>query len=252
MAGHSKWANIKHKKAAADAVKGKVFSKLAKEIMVLARSGGGDPAMNITLRTVLLKARAANMPADNIERAIKKGTGDMEGVIIEEVIYEGYAPGGVAIIVKVLSDNRNRTASEIRFLFTKHGGNLASQGSVMRSFKRKGQIVIKAEGGVTEDQVLEATLEAGAEDVQRTDDLIEVLTEPADFPAVVEALAKAGIKTESAEVTMLPDLEIPVTDKDKAADLLKFIEALEDHDDVQNVYSNFSIDDALMEQLNKG
>ena len=245
MAGHSKWANIKHKKAASDAVKGKVFSKIAKEIVVTARSGGGDPASNITLRTILQKARAANMPNDNIERAIRRGTGEDAGAAMEEIIYEGYAAGGVALIVQTLSDNRNRTASEVRSTFTKYGGNLATQGAVTRGFKRKGQIIIRAES-VEEDRLLELGLEAGAEDVRREGDVFEVLTEPALYPAVADALNKAGLKAESSEITMLPELHVPVTNKEQAAQVLKFVEALEGLDDVQNVYTNFDIPDDVM------
>ena len=245
MAGHSKWANIKHKKAASDAVKGKVFSKIAKEIVVAARSGGGDPGSNITLRTILQKARAANMPNDNIDRAIKRGTGELGGAAMEEIIYEGYAPGGVALVVQTLSDNRNRTASEVRSVFTKYGGSLATQGAVTRGFKRKGQIVIRADA-VEEDRLLELGLEAGAEDVRREGEIFEVLTEPGQYPAVADALNKAGLKPESSEVTMLPDLQVPVTSKDQAAQVLKFVEALEGLDDVQNVYANFDIPDEVM------
>lgn len=245
MAGHSKWANIKHKKAAADAVKGKVFSKLAREIMVAARSGGGDLSANITLRALIQKARGVNMPADNIDRAIKKGTGELESAALEEIIYEGYAPGGVAVVVQALSDNRNRTASEVRHAFTKYGASLAGQGAVMRSFKRRGQFVVAA-AAVAEDRLLELALDAGAEDVQRDGDYFEVLCEPAQFGALSDALAAAGIKPEQAEIALVPDSYTPVTDKDVASNLLKFIEAVEDLDDVQNVYTNLDIDDALM------
>lgn len=247
MAGHSKWANIKHKKAASDAVKGKIFSKIAKEIMVAARSGG-DPTANITLRALIQKARGVNMPADNITRAIKKGTGELEGAVMEEIIYEGYAPGGVALVVQALSDNKNRTASEVRNVFTKNGGNLAGAGSVMRSFRRRGLFVVAAEG-VTEDRLLEVGLDAGAEDVKREGDVFEVLCEPAQFGALSDALAAAHIKTESGEITMIPDTYLPVTDKDQAAALIKFVQALEELDDVQNVYANFDIPDAIMEAV---
>lgn len=248
MAGHSKWANIKHKKAASDAVKGKVFSKIAKEIMVAARAGGGDPNGNITLRALIQKARGVNMPADNVTRAIKKGTGELEGAAMEEIIYEGYAPGGIALVVQSLSDNRNRTASEVRFAFTKHGGSLAGQGSVMRSFRRRGLFVVLA-AGVTEDRLLEVALEAGAEDVTREGDVFEVLCEPAQFGALSDALAAAQIKTESGEITLIPDTYMPVTDKTQAAALIKFVQALEELDDVQNVYANFDIPDDIMESV---
>jgi len=245
MAGHSKWANIKHKKAAADAVKGKVFSKLAREITVAARSGGGDLSANITLRAIVQKARGVNMPADNIDRAIKKGTGELESAALEEIIYEGYAPGGVSVVVQALSDNRNRTASEVRHAFTKYGANLAGQGSVMRSFKRRGQFVISAEA-VAEDRLIELALDAGADDVQRDGDYFEVLCEPAQFGALSDALTAAGIKTEQAEISLIPETYTPVTDKDQAQNIMKFIEAVEDLDDVQNVYTNLDVDDSLL------
>lgn len=248
MAGHSKWANIKHKKAASDKVKGKVFSKLAKEIMVAARIGGGDPDSNITLRTLVQKARAANMPSDNVERAIKKGTGELEGAAMEEIIYEGFGPGGVSLLVKCLSDNRNRTAGEVRNVFTKLGGNLAGAGAVARSYQRKGQFIISAEG-VTEDKLIEVALDAGAEDVKNNGDYFEVICHSNDFNKVSEALTSKGITSEESEVTMIPDLMVEVTDKTQAAAILKFVEALEDLDDVQNVYSNFDIPDEVMAAL---
>jgi YebC/PmpR family DNA-binding regulatory protein len=248
MSGHSKWANIKHKKAASDAVKGRVFSKIAKEIMVAARSGGGDISANITLRALVQKARGANMPADNITRAIKKGTGELDGAVMEEIIYEGYAPGGVALVVQALSDNRNRTASEVRFAFTKHGGSLAGAGSVMRSFHRRGVFVVAADG-VEEDRLLEVALEAGAEDVSREGDFFEVLCEPAQFGGLSDALAAAKIKTENAEITMIPDSYMPVTDKGQAAQLVKFVQSLEELEDVQNVYVSFEIADDILESL---
>lgn len=245
MAGHSKWANIKHKKAAADKVKGKVFSKIAKEITVAARMGGGDPAGNIALRALIQKARANNMPGDNIDRAVKKGTGELEGAAMEEIIYEGFAPGGVSFLVKCLSDNKNRTAGEVRNVITKHGGNLAGAGAVTRSYQRKGQFIIAAEG-VNEDQLLEIALEAGAEDVKNHGSHFEITCHANEFHAVNDALTAKGIKCEEAEVTMIPDIEVQVTAKDQASALLKFIEALEDLDDVQNVYANYDIPDEVM------
>ena len=248
MAGHSKWANIKHKKAASDKVKGKVFSKLAKEITVVARIGGGDPGANISLRALVQKSRAANMPMDNIERAIKKGTGELEGAAMEEIIYEGFGAGGVSLIVKCLSDNRNRTAGEVRNIFTKHNGNMAVVGAVARSYQRKGQFIISAEG-VSEDQLLEIALDAGAEDVKNHGDVFEVTCQPNDFHKVNDALTAKGIKCEEAEITMIPGLEVQITDKHQASSILKFIEALEDLDDVQNVYHNADISGEAMEAL---
>ncbi|HMP96023.1 MAG TPA: YebC/PmpR family DNA-binding transcriptional regulator [Kiritimatiellia bacterium] len=248
MAGHSKWANIKHRKAASDAVKGKVFSKMAKEIMVAARLGGGDPGGNITLRSLIQKARGVNMPMDNIERAIKKGTGEIAADAMEEVVYEGFAAGGVSLIVSCLTDNRNRTAAEVRHLFSKYNGNLGTQGSVIRNYSRKGQIFVDATS-MEEDKLLELALEAGAEDVHPSGEEFEVITDPADFHGVVEKLTQAGVKLGENEITMIPALEVQVTDKDQAAQLIKFVSALEELDDVQNVYSNFDIDDALLEQV---
>ena len=246
MSGHSKWATIKHKKAATDAKKGKVFSKLAKEIMICARGGGGDPAANISLRTLLQKAKQVNMPSDNIDRAIKKGTGELQGAALEEIMFEAYAAGGVGIIVQCLSDNRNRTVAEVRHVITRCGGNLAGQGQVMRSFTRKGQILVDA-SKIEEDKLMELALDAGADDLQREDNQYEVTTDPSKFNNVVEALNKAGIQMESSEVSLIPDTYLPVTDKEKAGSLVKFIEELEDLDDVQNVYTNADIDDSLLE-----
>ncbi len=245
MAGHSKWANIKHRKAASDAAKGKVFSKIAKEIMVAARMSGGDPSGNITLRSLIQKARGVNMPSDNIERAIKKGTGEIAGAAMEEVVYEGFAAGGVSLIISCLTDNRNRTAAEVRHLFTKFNGNLGQQGSVSRNYSRKGQIFVEA-ASISEDKLLEVALEAGAEDVKGGGDTFEVLTDPVEFHQVLEKLRAAGVKTGGSELTMIPSLTVEVTDKEQAAQLIKFVGALEDLDDVQNVYSNFDIDDELL------
>lgn len=250
MSGHSRWANIRHKKGIADARKGRIFSKLAKEIMIAVEQGGKDPAANITLRTLIQKARAVNMPSDNIERAIKRGTGELQGARLEEVMFEGFAAGGVALIVQALTDNRNRTVAEVRHIFTKHGARLAGEGQVMRTFQRKGQFLVPA-ANVNEDRLMEVALEAGAEDLRRQDDHFEIVTEPAQYPAVAEALARAGIQPSSSDITLLPQTWIPVTDKEKAAALLKFMEELEEADDVQNVYSNFDIDNELLETLNK-
>lgn len=250
MAGHSKWANIKHKKAAADKVKGKIFSKLAKEITIAARSGGGDINSNITLRTIVSKARANNMPADNIDRAIKKGTGEIAAEQVEEILYEGFASGGVSLVVQALSDNRNRTAGEVRNVFTKNGGNLATAGAVLRNYTRKGQFIIAA-AGISEDQLIEIALDAGADDVKPQGDYFEVTCAPNDFPKVSEALTAKGIKSEESEVTMIPELTVPVTDKNVAASILKFVQALEELEDVQNVYANFDIPDEILEAVSQ-
>jgi YebC/PmpR family DNA-binding regulatory protein len=248
MSGHSKWANIKIRKGKADAVRGKVFSKIAKEMTVSARMGGGDPAANITLRSLIVKAKSVNMPNDNIDRAIKKGTGELEGGALEELMYEAYAPGGVGLIVQSLTDNKNRAASEIRNACTKNGASMAQQGAVSRSFQRKGQIYIAA-AGVDEDALMNIVLEAGAEDMTRDGDQFEVLTAFTDYAAVSEAISKAGIATVSSELTMLPDMPVDVKDKEKAQALMKLIEALEELDDVQNVYGAFEIDDAILAEM---
>lgn len=248
MSGHNKWSTIKHKKAATDAKRGKIFSKLAKEIMVAARTGGGDPDANITLRAIIQKARGENMPMDNIERAIKKGTGDMDGVQLEEMAYEGYAPGGVAVIVEVLTDNKNRSAAEVRHVFTKSNASLAGQGSVARMFQRKGQIIVEAEK-VGEEKLMDLVLEAGAEDMQTGQGYYEVLTDPSQFMDVVDACEKAGIELANSEVILYAEETIPVVDKAHAAGILKFVEMLEDLDDVQNVYHNADIDDSIAAEL---
>ncbi len=250
MSGHNKWSTIKHKKGAADAKRGKIFSKLAKEIMVTARQGGGDPTANISLRALIQKAKGVNMPNDNIDRAIKKGTGDMDGVIFEEIVYEGYASGGVALIVYVLTDNKNRAAAEIRHIFTKQGSSFAGPGSVSRSFDRKGQILVNAEV-VDEDKLMEVALEAGADDLERDGDQFEILTAPNSFNDVCEALEKAEIETESKEITLLPQLPAVVDDVAVARSVLRFIAALEDNDDVQNVYSNIDMTEEVMEEVSK-
>ncbi|MCU0858367.1 MAG: YebC/PmpR family DNA-binding transcriptional regulator [Pontiellaceae bacterium] len=248
MSGHSKWANIKIKKGKADAARGKVFSKIAKEMTVSARIGGGDPAGNITLRMLIGKAKSVNMPSDNIERAIKKGTGELEGGALEELMYEAYAPGGVGIIIQSLTDNKNRAASEIRNACTKHGASMAQQGAVSRMFQRKGQIFIDA-AGVDEDTLMNIVLEAGAEDMRRDGDHFEVLTAFTDYSAVSEALSKAGIAAASSELTLIPDMPVKITDKAKAQQVMKIIEVLEELDDVQNVYGAFEIDDAIMAEM---
>lgn len=236
MAGHSKWAKVKHFKGAIDAKRGKIFSKLSKEISIAAKIAGGDPNMNPRLRMVLLKCRAANMPNDNIERAIKKGTGGGETSNFEDLTYEIYAPHGVALLVELSTDNRNRTASEIRSLVTKGGGSIATQGSVSRLFNRKGQIIIPREAA-GEDQVMEMALEAGAEDFKADPEGYEILTEPAQFEAVHKRIESKGIKAAVAEITSLPTITVPLREADASA-VNKLIEALEDHDDVKDVYSN--------------
>ena len=248
MAGHSKWANIKHKKGKADAARGKIFSKIAKEIMVAARAGGGNPAENITLRALVQKAKSVSMPKDNIERAIKKGTGELEGGQLEEGSYEGYAAGGIAVVVKVLTDNKNRSASEVRQVFKKAGANMAEQGAVSRMFQRKGQLFIdKAQ--TDEETLMDLALDAGAEDLKTEDDQFEVITEPADFDAVSEAITQAGIEIADSGINMIPDLVVEVTDLDQAHSIMRFIDALEDLDDVQDVYSNFDLSDEIAAQL---
>lgn len=250
MSGHSKWATIKHKKGAADAKRGRIFSKLAKEIMVIAKQGGGDPTGNASLRNLLLKAKSVNMPNENIERAIKKGTGELGGVSYEEISYEGYAAGGVGLIVYALTDNKNRAAAEIRNIFKKNGSDLASVGAVSRSFERKGQIIVDAEG-VEEDRIMEIALESGADDVINNDgDNFEILCEPGTFPVICDALEKAGIATASAESNgLLPLTTVAVSDLAVARAVNKFVNMLEEYDDVQNVYHNMDVDDAIAEQL---
>ena len=238
MAGHSKWAKVKHFKGAIDAKRGKIFAKLAKEITVAVKQGAsGDANMNPRLRMVLLKCRAANMPGENIERAIKKGLGTDGGASFEDLTYEIYAPHGVALLVELQTDNRNRTAAEIRSIVTKTGGSIATPGSVSRLFHRKGQLVVPREGA-SEDQVMEVALEAGAEDFKADDAGFEILTDPAHFEPVHRALEQKGLKCEVAEVTSLPTITVPLNDVGATAAVSKLIDALEDHDDVKEVYSN--------------
>jgi YebC/PmpR family DNA-binding regulatory protein len=242
MAGHSKWANIQHRKGRQDAKRGKIFTRLIKEITVAARMGGGDPAMNPRLRLAVDKATENNMPKDNIERAIKRGTGDLEGVSYEEIRYEGYGIGGAAVIVDCLTDNRTRTVADVRHAFSKHGGNLGSDGSVAFLFRHCGQLVYAP--GTPEDRLLDAALEAGAEDVVTNDDgSLEVITGPYDFPGVKAALEKAGFKAEMAEVTMKPATETVLEGED-AARMQKLLDALESLDDVQEVFTSAAMDEA--------
>jgi len=239
MSGHSKWHSIKHKKGAVDAKRGKLFTKIIKEIIVAARMGGGDQEANPRLRTAVLKAKNANMPKDNVERAIKKGTGDLEGVDYTEMSYEGYGPGGVALFIEILTDNKNRTAAEIRHILTKMGGNLGETGCVSYQFSRKGVIAFDA-SKYSEDDILAVALEAGAEDVTNEDGIIEVLTSPDDFENVVKALEDTKYEHESAEITKISDNMLSLDDE-KTRKAIKLIDALEDNDDVQNVYSNLSV-----------
>jgi YebC/PmpR family DNA-binding regulatory protein len=242
MAGHSRWANIKHKKAAADARKGKAFTKAIKEVTVAAKMGGGDPAMNARLRLALAKAQEVNVPKDNVERAIKRGTGELEGVAYEEIRYEGYGIGGAAVMVDCLTDNRTRTVGEVRHAFTKNGGNLGTDGSVAFMFKHCGQFLF-APGTTTEEKLLEAALDAGAEDVVTDEDgTIEVLCAPADFEQVKGALEKAGLKPEVAEITMRPSSETLLKGED-GAKMRKLLDALEAIDDVQDVYTTAAIEE---------
>jgi YebC/PmpR family DNA-binding regulatory protein len=242
MSGHSKWHTIKHKKGAADAKRGRVFTKLIKEITVAARVGGGDPEGNPRLRTVVLAAKAANMPKDNIEKAIKKGTGELPGVSYEEVSYEGYGPGGVAVYVQTLTDNRNRTLPEIRHLFSKFGGNLGESNCVSWMFEKKGYIVIPKDKA-SEEALLEVVLDAGGDDVRDDGGNWEVLSPPERLHAVNEALSGKGIPVTSAEISMVPKNTVKIEGK-KAQQLLSMMEALEEHEDVQNVWANFDIDEA--------
>ena len=238
MAGHSKWANIKHRKGAQDAKRGKIFTKIIKELTVAARIGGGDPDTNPRLRTAVDKAKQANMPKDNVDRAIKKGTGDLDGVSYEEGLFEGYGPGGVALIVEFLTDKRTRTVADVRHCFSKYGGNLGVSGSVAFLFDRKGLISFSADNDF--DQIFEIALEAGAEDVKDEGDVYEVITEPGDFIQVREAMAAAELKWDTAETTMIPQNQVVLEGK-PAETMLKLMDALEDNDDVQNVYANFDI-----------
>jgi len=246
MSGHSKWATIKHKKAATDAKRGKIFSKLAKELTISARSGGGDPGANITLRTILGKCKAVNMPADNIDRAIKKGTGELGGAALEEITFEAYAGGGVGMIITCLSDNRNRSVAEVRHLLQRHNATLAGSNQVMRNFERRGQIMIDAEG-IDEDKLTELVLDAGADDMSNEGGEFEILTAPNAYAEVAEKITSAGYTLgEESGVNMVPTTWVPVTDKAAAEKLLGLVDALEELDDVQNVYMNGDIAEDAM------
>lgn len=247
MSGHSKWASIKHKKGAADAKRGKIFTKLIREITVAARAAGGNPDANPRLRLAIQRAKAANMPQGNIERGIKKGTGELEGVSYEEVTYEGYGPGGIAIMVEVLTDNKNRATSDIRNIFSKKGGNMAGHGSVAWMFEKKGYIVINKDA-VEEDKLMSVALDAGAEDMKAEDTTYAVTTATSDFDKVKKAIEDDKIKIESADITNVPKTTIKVTGED-AKRVLSLVSELEDQDDVQNVYANFDIPDEILKEL---
>jgi len=249
MSGHSKWAGIKHKKAIIDAKRGKAFTKLVKEITVAAREGGGSPDTNPRLRTAILNAKAQNVPNDKIETSILRGTGQLPGIVFEELIYEGYGPGGVAIIVEVATDNKNRGVSDMRYIFSKNGGNLGDKGSVAWMFSKKGLITIDKDK-TNEDDLIVIALDAGADDVQVGDDSFEIITTPENFENVKDAIQGAGIETVLAEVSMMPQTFIKVEGKE-ALQVLKLMEVLEDYDDTQNVYSNFDMPDEIMEQAAK-
>ncbi len=244
MSGHSKWSSIKHKKGALDAKRGKIFTKLIKEITIAARMGGGDPDGNPRLRTAIAGAKAQNMPNDNITRAIKKGTGELEGVHYEETTYEGYGPGGAALLIEVMTDNKNRTVGEIRALLGKNGGNMGETGCVAWMFDKKGLIVVPADA-MGEDALMELALEAGADDLEKTDDTYEIVTAMENFDAVHKALEEKSITMELAELTTIPKNTVAVNEKNGRA-LLKLMDVLEDHDDVQKVYSNFDIPEDVM------
>jgi YebC/PmpR family DNA-binding regulatory protein len=245
MSGHSKWHTIKHKKGALDAKRGKMFTKMIKEITVAARTGGGDPDANARLRKAILDAKGGNMPNDTIERAVKRGSGELEGVSYDEITYEGYGPGGVAMLIESMTDNRNRTVAEIRHMFSKNGGNLGEAGSVGWLFDKKGYIVVE-KAAKSEDELFEIVTDAGAEDLKDEGDNFEVITSPEEFDAVVAALKKAGVEPAVAEVTRIPQTSVHLEGAD-AKQMLKLYEAIDDHDDVQHVYANFDIDEADME-----
>ncbi len=248
MSGHSKWHSIRHKKGATDAKRGKIFSRLNKELMVAARMGGGDPSANPRLRQAIAAAKSENMPKDNIERAIKKGTGELEGVNYEEYMYEGYAPGGVALLIEVMTDNKNRAAADIRYVFNKRGGSLGEAGCVAWMFEKKGLIIFD-QNQVAEDEVLEVALEAGADDVIATEDQYEVHTELSTFESVKQAFDDQELSYTMAEITMMPQNTVNIDDESMAVQVLKLMEAIEDADDVQKVYANFDIPDKILQRI---
>ena len=242
MSGHSKWANIKRRKAVVDAKKGAVYTKLGREIIAAAREDGGNPDINFRLRLAVDKAKAANMPSENIQRAIMKGTGDLnEGAVYEEIVYEGYGPGGVAVLIQLMTDNRNRTAQEMRYIFSRHGGNLGETGCVAWMFKKKGSILLgREDNAISEEELMVLVLDAGAEDLRTEPDSFEVITAPGDFPAVLEAVRKANLSVAEAEVAMVPQNTIELSGG-QAEKCLGLIEALDEHEDVQNVYTNYNV-----------
>ena len=246
MSGHSKWATIKHKKGAADAKRGKLFAKLIKQVEVAARQGGGDPDANPTLRTMFQKARDNSVPLDTIERAVKRGTGELEGVNYETITYEGYAPGGIALLIECLTDNRNRTSGDVRSTLSKNGGSLAEPGAVSWQFERKGVILVPS--SVEEDDVMLVALDAGAEDIVDEGEMWRVTTPPSDLPQVREALDEAGIAVESADLAMLPTSTVEVTDVSQVKGLMKLMDLLDDLDDVQDVHGNMDVSDELMDE----
>ena len=248
MSGHSKWATTKRHKAAVDAKRGKIFSVISKELTLAARDGGKDPEFNPRLRTLITKAKQANMPADNIERAIKKGTGELAGVTIEELLYEGYAPGGVGLIVEVTTDNKNRSASEVRSTFSKGGGNLAGAGALAFNFKRKGQILLSRDK-MDEDSLTELALENDAEDIVTEKEHYEIICETSQYDRLAEAFDKAGIEMDSSELAYLPNNLVPISDHETARKILKLIESLEDLEDVKAVHGNYDMNEALLEEI---
>ena len=245
MSGHSKWHTIKHKKGAADAKRGKVFTRIIKELTVAARNGGGDPGMNPRLRTIIADAKASNMPADNIKKAIQRGTGELPGVIYEEITYEGYGPGGAALIIQTMTDNKNRTVGELRHMLEKHNGNLGAANSVAWMFSKKGYIVVEKKA-VDEEKLLNAALDAGADDMRDDGDTWEIISDPATFEAVRDAVKDVGVEPATAQVAMIPQNYVKLEGRE-ASQMVKLMEAIEDHDDVQNVWSNFDIEEKEIE-----
>jgi len=248
MSGHSKWANIKHRKSAQDAKRGKAFQKYIRAVMVASKNGGADPSMNASLKSAIERARTANVPVDTIDKAVKKGSGDMDGVSYDEIFYEGYGNGGVAVLVESLTDNKNRTASEIRFLFSRSGGALGEAGCVSWIFQRKGSLVVSGKS-LNEEELLMACLEAGADDLEKDGDCFNVICDPAAITHVREALSASGYAVESHEIIMIPKTTVEIRTRAEAEKLLRFLESLEDNDDVQNVYANFDIPEEIMEEI---